>query len=462
MNHIIKIKDRNGQLLLNFPMITQLVGRTKKNKLTDPNEGTLTVVTNKSSVDIFILAPSEQPDTVKLEEGSDHSYYKLLTLDPIQSLPSELTSPYALADYGIAQTKYLFYDNQTDKNLYPTDLLVEVTYLSGEDKKKSPKFVQTHETVKNGELNITSVLHNRIEIQPYKPDYTPLKTQPISYNPRTTDPITIPVYFDVHVTSGITGVDKPTTTTTVNNQICFCNRDLTIKEFLGILKGMRDTEKALKGNILILNHPACSVIGNKDHNSLLQVINSTMSKYQINTCIRKLHFLAQTYWESDRFRTTGEYSSGNYLNPGRHPQAEKNENTVIGDGPRYKGRGFMQLTWRKNYRRYFEYIKKNPTQYLDIFPKNVSLENLLNRKDHYPDFVASNLFLAMDSAGWFWNYGVLLKNGNSADINSKADQDDINKISLWVNGGGNGRKERIEYWKNLKQVMNYEKCINKK
>lgn len=244
--------------------------------------------------------------------------------------------------------------------------------------------------------------------------------------------------------------------------VCYCDRDLTLAEFLEIIKGMRNTERELKGTSSILNHPKCPVVGDKNHQALLNVFNSTMKKYSINTCIRKLHFLAQTYWESDRFRTTSEYASGDYLDPGKHAQAKANGNTEKGDGARYKGRGFMQLTWRKNYKRYFSFVINNSSQYEGIFPKDITLEQLLDRTKKYPEIVGSNLFLAMDSGGWFWNNGVVLRNGQAADINLQADIDDINKISLWVNGGGNGRSERLEYWNNLKKVMKYDQCKNKK
>lgn len=62
----------------------------------------------------------------------------------------------------------------------------------------------------------------------------------------------------------------------------------------------------------------------------------------------------------------------------------------------------------------------------------------------------------MDSAGWYWLYGTDL------NLNKQADNNSVSKISVKVNGGGNGKKERAEYNKRLLKIMNYVNCINKK
>lgn len=56
------------------------------------------------------------------------------------------------------------------------------------------------------------------------------------------------------------------------------------------------------------------------------------------------YILATALHESDRFKTMQEYASGAAYE-GRHDLG----NTVPGDGRRFKGRGFVQLTGRKNY-----------------------------------------------------------------------------------------------------------------
>lgn len=69
------------------------------------------------------------------------------------------------------------------------------------------------------------------------------------------------------------------------------------------------------------------------------------------------YMLATTHHETDRtFKPIHEYGSNAYFTKrydvtGEDPQrAREHGNTDPGDGPRYCGRGFVQLTWKNNYR----------------------------------------------------------------------------------------------------------------
>lgn len=70
------------------------------------------------------------------------------------------------------------------------------------------------------------------------------------------------------------------------------------------------------------------------------------------------YMLATVHHETDRtFRPIKEYGGNAYytkmydvtgMNPAR---AKKNGNTTKGDGAKYCGRGFVQLTWKNNYKK---------------------------------------------------------------------------------------------------------------
>jgi len=109
-----------------------------------------------------------------------------------------------------------------------------------------------------------------------------------------------------------------------------------------------------------------------------------------------LYALATIRVETSGFAPISEYASGEAYNPGRHPDAGRMENTNPGDGPRYKGRGFVQLTWKRNYRIYGERLGidlvGNPDAALDpqvaarvlgLFLKDreAAIRDALNRDD---------------------------------------------------------------------------------
>ncbi len=283
-----------------------------------------------------------------------------------------------------------------------------------------------------------------------------------------------------------------------DNEKCFCEREFTEEDIREIIKNLRETEK-IKTTLLFYDENCPLPDTDKTYKRLCEELNNMMKKHNINSCIRKIHFLAQSYHESSRYATTLEYSSGKKYNPGNHSDANNMEHTIEGDGPRYKGRGIIQLTWRKTQKKYFSYVLDNNPELL----YNKKLEELFDRKPLYKEkyiyykdktdakgnkilnkkgkpikekiiemvdvdsasLIASNLHFAFDSAGWYWeNIGKTVPTGEN--INLVADKDDVFKVSQCINGKVKkpyGLEERKKFTNCLKILFKYEElCISKK
>jgi len=153
-------------------------------------------------------------------------------------------------------------------------------------------------------------------------------------------------------------------------------------------------------------------------NVITESLNSTCEKYQINTPLRLCHFLAQVLHESGTFHYNTEIASGEAYE-GRKDLG----NIVNGDGRRYKGRGYIQITGRSNY--------KAVTQALGC--------DFINNPEKLAEAPWNML-----SAGWYWN---------SRKLNDWADKDDITTITKKVNGGLNGFVNRQTWLKKCKEVL---------
>lgn len=170
--------------------------------------------------------------------------------------------------------------------------------------------------------------------------------------------------------------------------------------------------------------------------SVLSQVPDVMTKFMINTSLRLAHFLAQCSHESANFSATMEnlnYSATGLMKTfSRYfptiekaneyaRQPEKIANYVYGnrmgngpetsgDGYRYRGRGYIQLTGKNNYKMF-----------------SVVAPEILSE----PDLVATKYPLL--SAAWFWG---------ARKLNLFADYNDIEAITKFVNGGENGLDDR--------------------
>ncbi|MGE4161300.1 MAG: glycoside hydrolase family 19 protein [Vicinamibacterales bacterium] len=154
-------------------------------------------------------------------------------------------------------------------------------------------------------------------------------------------------------------------------------------------------------------------------NRFYEPLVAGMKRHQITTPLRIAHFIAQIAHESASFRYTEEIASGSAYE-GRADLG----NIAEGDGPRFKGRGLIQLTGRANYTAYSE---ATGVDYLRA-----------------PQKIASDPFAAADVACWFWATHAL---------NTLADRDDVKAVTRRINGGYNGLDDRVEYLGRAKAVL---------
>ena len=151
----------------------------------------------------------------------------------------------------------------------------------------------------------------------------------------------------------------------------------------------------------------------------LSDLNSCISKFSINTLARIRHFISQCSHESGCGRYTKELASGKAYE-GRKDLG----NTQPGDGPKYKGGGYIQLTGRYNYQQLANYLGDQKV-----------MQGVDYVATHYP----------WTSAGFWW-----YKN----NMNSLCDQGaSVTTITKRVNGGTNGLSSRQAYYNKACQVF---------
>ncbi len=181
-------------------------------------------------------------------------------------------------------------------------------------------------------------------------------------------------------------------------------------------------------------------------------IPAVVEKFQINTPIRLAHFLAQCAHESANFTAINEnlnYGAKGLLTifkkyfPSEikakeyERKPDKIANLVyagrMGNGPedsgegyKYRGRGYIQLTGKTNYQAFSKVVGENVVEN----PQLVAIK--------YP----------LLSAAWFWD---------SRKINEVADKGvteiEVAKVTKIVNGGTHGLTDRIEKFKKFYSLL---------
>lgn len=183
--------------------------------------------------------------------------------------------------------------------------------------------------------------------------------------------------------------------------------------------------------------------------SVIAMIPDTATKFQINTPLRLAHFLSQCGHESGNFKITQEnlnysvdglkkvfpkYFPGN-LAESYAKQPEKIASKVYGarmgngdestkEGYKFRGRGYIQLTGKDNYKAFGQSINEDITA--------------------NPDLVSTKYPLL--SAAWFFQRCL-----SKCDLG--ATKDAVTAVTKCVNGGTIGLEDRIKHFNEFYSLL---------
>jgi putative chitinase len=186
--------------------------------------------------------------------------------------------------------------------------------------------------------------------------------------------------------------------------------------------------------------------------SVISQIPDTAAKFELNTPLRLAHFLAQCGHESGGFKATQEnlnYSASGlkgifskyFKEAGLAEQYQRNPQKIasrvyggrMGNGPestgegfKFRGRGYIQLTGKDNYTAFGRAINEDMTA--------------------NPDKVATHY--ALLSAAWFFT-----KNGLHKMADGGATDAVVTQITKRVNGGTIGLPDRIKHFKEYYNLL---------
>lgn len=146
-------------------------------------------------------------------------------------------------------------------------------------------------------------------------------------------------------------------------------------------------------------------------------LGPAFAAHGITTRRRAAMAVAQFAEESAAFTTTTEFASGAEYE-GRRDLG----NTHRGDGVRYKGRGYVQITGRSNYA---------------AVSKALGVDFV-----KHPEALAQSAYAAKASAFWWQAHG----------LNQLADSGDFVAVTRRINGGTNGLAMREAYYRRARLV----------
>jgi len=152
------------------------------------------------------------------------------------------------------------------------------------------------------------------------------------------------------------------------------------------------------------------------------IIDLAAPDFEINTPDRMAAFLAQVGHESGGLHWLTEIWGPTDAQLRYEGRADLG-NTEPGDGSRFKGRGLIQITGRANYQNASDALATD----------FIGSPELLAEPDY-----------AVRSAMWFWQ---------AHGLNELADAGQFDRITRIINGGQNGRAERLALWEAAKEAL---------
>lgn len=162
-------------------------------------------------------------------------------------------------------------------------------------------------------------------------------------------------------------------------------------------------------------------LGQQKAESYANALQRAAKEFGIESPSQCNAFLAQVAHESAHFRHLEELW-GPTPAQRRYEGRKDLGNVQAGDGHRFRGRGFIQLTGRSNYRRFGQLL-------------GLPLES-------HPELAAEPKTAARIAACYWHQRGC----------NALADRGDFDEITRRINGGQNGREDRLRLFKLLQNA----------
>ena len=406
-----KVVDNNGKVMVNFPIQSRPKGKGNSPDKYTNDQGVVEVLSSANrDIEVLVLNSRDQFE-LKFSGNSGFG-----TKQPILI---KLNEPYD-SFKGFTLIKVL---DKSGQRYAVQDVDVEMVFDSVN--KKNLK-------VKNGQLKLTNWVGQKVKLTIFILYGKPLDS--VDFMVRRVKEEFIDLQLDVDVLNGKTAQNNPSIPQRIE--------DSSTGEIISL-----SFFKEVYGTKKLFWHKTMN--GRPTQNStpeqFLPALNKGLLKYKMTEKLMLCHFLAQIYHECDHFNTLIEYASGKDYDIGTFPPSVCNTpksrscrrrkqiiaegNTTAGDGPKYRGRGLIQLTWKSAYIKY----------------KNYSGFDVVSDSD----LLCNDLFHAVESAVWAFNE---FKNADSLVLKGYSDLTKtytdthhlgvVEKVSRRINGGDNGMAER--------------------